>query len=271
MVKKIIAVMMILNMILFSLNIVNAATGNADINASNTSVKPGETFTVTISAKCDDGINGIDTTYSYDIDKLELVSANVTNNNWVNMGSDNTIQVICNTTKKVTSDNIYILTFKVKDNVAEETTVKISTSDIKVDSDVSKSSFTESAKSVNINIVPTNSNVQNNNNDENQGTNVPNSNNGQNQSQNPSTQNSSNQNNSNGQSQNQNSSTQTSNNQQNKTPNTQSNNSETKVTDKSVSNKSMPKTGKANITLTILIILFSICSIIAYIKMIKNK
>ena len=172
MIKKITTIIIATCMILFGLNIVNAATENVSLNVSSKSVKPGGTFTVTLSAKCDDGINGIDTTYSYDEDKLELVSAKVADDNWVNLGEDDAIQVICNTTSKITDSDIYILTFKVKDN-AKTGTAKVSTSEIKVDSDVSESSFEEKAKTVTVNITADNSNGQNqgsdDNNDENQG------------------------------------------------------------------------------------------------------
>ena len=244
MVRKIIAIIMTLNMVLFSMNIVNAASGSASLNASNTSVKPGETFTITISAKSNDGINGIDTTYSYDTDKLELVSENVANNKWVSMGSNSAVQVICNTTSKVTSDNIYILTFKVKNNAAAGTTAKVSTSDIKVDSDVSTSSYTEGAKTITINIISQSSNAP--------------SNNGGTQS--PSTSGNNNANN-------QNLGT-NSNNKNSSVPSSSSN--LTKRESSSVSNGILPKTGKTSKLLVIFIIIVSIYSIISYIKMIQK-
>ncbi len=175
MIKKIIASIIVLIIILFSINIVNATSGSSSLNASSTSVKPKGTFKVTLSVKCEEGINGIDTSYSYDEDKLELVSAEVANDNWLNMGKKGVIQVICNTTSKITSNNIYVLTFKVKDNATVGTTAKVSTSEIKVDSDVDASNFTDKAKSVNINIVSENtgtSDNNNNNNGRNQNTNT---------------------------------------------------------------------------------------------------
>ena len=80
--KRVIATIIMLSMILFSMNFVNAASGSVSLNASNTSAKPGETFTITLAANCADGINGIDTTFSYDKDKLELISENVSSNKW---------------------------------------------------------------------------------------------------------------------------------------------------------------------------------------------
>lgn len=163
--KSIIVSIMVMIIVFSSINIVSAATNKVNLTASNTTVKQGETFTVTLSAECEDGINGIDTTYDYDKNKLELVNANVSNNNWASMGTTGTIQVICNNTQKITSDNIYVLTFKVRDNAVVGAT-SISTSGIKLDSDVSASSFTDEAKSVSININSKNPNTPNGNNNQ---------------------------------------------------------------------------------------------------------
>ena len=150
--KKIIVSIMVLCLILSGINIVNASTGTVNLIANNKSIKPGETFTVTLSVSCEDGINGIDTTYNYDQDKLELVSAKVSNDNWANLGINNSITVISNSTSKITSSDIYVLTFKVKDN-ATAGIAKVSISDIMIDSDLSEnSSFNVSAKAIDINI-----------------------------------------------------------------------------------------------------------------------
>lgn len=276
MVKKVIAIIMILNIILFSMNMVNAATGNVSLNSSNTSVKPGGTFTVTIAANCDSGINGIDTTYSYDTDKLELVSADVTSNNWVSLGANNAIQVICNTTSKVTSDNIYTLTFKVKDNATAGTTATVKTTDIKVDSDVSSASFTVGAKSVTINITSESTNGSNESSGSNgsSGTNGSNGSNGANGSSgtNGSSNNGSSQNP--GSTENPNSAGSTSSGTTNNKSENGGASSGTSVTNKpnnSVSNGILPKTGKSDTLLTVLIILTSVCSVIFYIKTIKKN
>lgn len=144
--KKLITIAMIIMVILANLSIVQAATtATATLATNKEKVKPGDTFTVTLSVTCEDGINGIDTTYSYDTDKLELVSASVKDSaNWSSLGSDNQITVICNSTSKITTADIYVLTFKLKDNVATGTTASISTTDILVDSDAA----TDSEKTV---------------------------------------------------------------------------------------------------------------------------
>lgn len=163
--RKKIIISIILCAIVLKIGIAQAVTGNANLKASNTNVKPGTTFTVTLSIECEDGINGIDTSYSYDKDKLELVSANVANSNWANLGLDNSITLISNTTSKITSNDVYVLTFKVNDS-AQSGITKIDTNEIIVDSDLTEnSSFTVSAKSVDINITSegnSNNNTENN-------------------------------------------------------------------------------------------------------------
>lgn len=185
--KRILLSIIMLCIIVCSATMVYASTGKVDLLSNQTSVKPGDTFTVTISATCEDGINGITTTYSYDEDKLELVSAKVANNNWVKVtGTTNySIDVFCDTTSKITSDSIYVLTFKVKDTITTETTANVTISTIKVDSDVDASSFTEDGKSVNISIVPLNTNPPDNNDNDDDNTNVPDDNKGDNNTSNP--------------------------------------------------------------------------------------
>ena len=117
-----------------------AVEPTAVLNADKTEVKAGETFTVTLSATCEDGINGIDTTYTYDTEKLELVSANVASSDFASLGTDNQITVICNSTESITSADIYVLTFKVKDGVEVDSTAKVSVSEITLDSDAATDS-----------------------------------------------------------------------------------------------------------------------------------
>lgn len=128
--------------ILVNTTIVTAnATATVDFKTSASQVQQGESFKVTLSVACEDGINGIETTYSYDKDKLEFVNASVGNtNNWSSLSTDNQITVICNSSTKIKSADIYILTFKVKENAPAGTTAKISTTDILVDSDASSNS-----------------------------------------------------------------------------------------------------------------------------------
>ena len=112
MIKKILSSIILLTAILFSVSIVNAASGRADITTSATSVKPGDTFTVTFSANSQEGINGIQTSYNYDSNKLELVKSEVASSKFADMsgGKTGVVEVITNTTDKLTSENLYALT-----------------------------------------------------------------------------------------------------------------------------------------------------------------
>lgn len=150
--KKLITFAIIIMVIIANLSIVQAAT-TATLKTNKDKVKPGDTFTVTLSVACEDGINGIDTTYSYDTDKLELVSASVKDSaNWSSLGSDKKITVICNSTSKITTAELYVLTFKLKDTVATGTTVSISTTDILVDSDAATNSE-KTIKALNVSVT----------------------------------------------------------------------------------------------------------------------
>lgn len=100
--KTIIGIMTILVLILANITVVQAATATATLKTSNETVKVGETFTVTLSVSCEDGINGIDCTYSYDEDKLELVSAALKDTTtWASLGSGKDITVISNSETQI--------------------------------------------------------------------------------------------------------------------------------------------------------------------------
>ncbi len=71
-----------------------------------------------------------------DSEKLELVSENVADStNWSNIGASPDITIICNSTQSIKNANIYILTFKVRDNVSVGSTIEIETTDILLDTD----------------------------------------------------------------------------------------------------------------------------------------
>lgn len=123
------------------------------LQADKTEVKAGENFTVTLSATCEDGINGIDTTYTYDTERLELVSANVASSKFSSLGIDNQITVICNSSESITSSDIYVLTFKVKDGIEVGSTAIVSISETMIDSDAATDSqHTVAAQEVTITI-----------------------------------------------------------------------------------------------------------------------
>ena len=74
-----------------------AGTGTVELKSNVTEVKKGETFKVTLSARSEEGINGIDAKYNYDAEKLELVSEKVIDaSKWSNIGSSNNITIISN-------------------------------------------------------------------------------------------------------------------------------------------------------------------------------
>ena len=63
---KIISANIIAIFIILLSSISFATTGTVEFKSYTTEVKKGETFTVTLSATSEDGINGIDTKYIYD-------------------------------------------------------------------------------------------------------------------------------------------------------------------------------------------------------------
>lgn len=110
------------------------------LNVTPSEVKVGETFTVILNATCSDGINGITTEYKYDEEKLELLSATVGDSNFVNLGTDNKIEVICNSESKITNAEVYVLTFKAKEGTNVGSTAKISIEKGTLDSDAKEDS-----------------------------------------------------------------------------------------------------------------------------------
>lgn len=238
--NKLITFAIIFMVILANLGIVQAATtATATLKTNKDKVKPGDTFTVTLSVACEDGINGIDTTYSYDTDKLELVSASVKDStNWSSLGADNQITVICNSTSKITTADIYVLTFKVKDSVATGTTANISTTDILVDSDAATNSE-KTVKALKVSITAEKESSNNGNESTGEGTGTEQPDNKEDVTQTPS----------------------------NKIEGTNTSNSTSKIsTDNTVAKTStLPKTGKGGVAL-IVIMAIAIIGVIAYKK-----
>lgn len=136
MTKKHFSIILIFVLII-SLSIsVFATSASVSLNANTSSSKVGETFTVTLSANCAEGINGLaGIKYSYDSEKLELIKSDVKDSNFINMGSDNSIDLICNSSDKITSSDVYEFTFKIKDNVKLDSNATISISKFILDSD----------------------------------------------------------------------------------------------------------------------------------------
>lgn len=156
--KQIKILMLVIALIMACTLTVNAADATVTLNPSKQQLVPGEEFTVTISGTCEDGINGLMGKITYDKDKLQLVEAKVTDDNWRNEGrsTDENIvmEIMCDSTDKITTADIFKLTFKVKENAEIGTTAKVTVSDIKLDSDLGQNSLNEiGTKEVEVSIV----------------------------------------------------------------------------------------------------------------------
>lgn len=154
--KRIIKILvLIVLIIMFGVIATYASTATSDLNTNHSTVKPGETFIVTLSVSCQDGINGvIGITYNYDKDKLDLVSEKV-GNNFVNLVNGNSIDLISNSTEKIEKADIYILEFKAKETISAQKTASVSVGDLLLDSDSpTDSKVTIKGKNVTITIKP---------------------------------------------------------------------------------------------------------------------
>lgn len=136
-------------------NYTYATTGISELRASSNQIKKGESFTVVLSVESEDGINGVDTKYIYDTEKLEVLSAEIVDpSNWSDMGKDNDITVICNSTKDIKNADIYKIAFRLKDNVKVGDKIKIETSDILLDTNAKSNSTVDiKKKSVDLSII----------------------------------------------------------------------------------------------------------------------
>lgn len=160
MVKKLSCIVLSIILVFASCLTVQAATATAILTPSSSTVKPGDTFTVTLSINCADGINGATgITYSYDTSILELVSSGVNDTNFMNIGDTTKIDLLSNSSTKITTSNIYVFNFKVKEGATAGKTATISTSTFSVDSDAaSNSEATIEAKSTTITVASSGSN-----------------------------------------------------------------------------------------------------------------
>ena len=126
------------------------------LQANKTEVKAGETFSVTLKGTCPDGINGIATTYSYNTEELELQNATVANTNYSDSSNkaENEIFIYTTSTEKITEADLYVLTFKVKEEVEVGSEVKVSIEETLLDSDAATDSeHTIEAQEITIDII----------------------------------------------------------------------------------------------------------------------
>ncbi len=147
--KALINIIIIVAIILSGTTMVQADTASAELRASSTTVKPGDTFTVTLHVECQEGINGVigdkendGFAFAYDNNKLELLRRKSLGEKVIIDGEEiepywnvnSGMSTICiaygtDTDKIVTEDNVYEWTFKVKSD-AEVGSTQITTTDI---------------------------------------------------------------------------------------------------------------------------------------------
>ena len=127
-------------MILANTAVVNAADATVTLKPSKTQLYPGDTFTVTVNAKCDEGIDGIHGGLAYDKTKLELVKIDIDTLKWglINEETEEGLDlgVVGNSTSKITEADILTITFKVKNTVVESSKLKIKLLDTILGADV---------------------------------------------------------------------------------------------------------------------------------------
>ena len=152
--RKIAILFISIVIVLASFTVVQAASATATLTPSSTTVKPGDTFSVTLSLNCADGINGATgITFNYDKNILELTSSNIKDSNFINLGTSDDIDLMCNSEENITSANVYVWNFKVKDTATIGTNTTFSVGDIAVDSFAENNSETiATGKSITVTI-----------------------------------------------------------------------------------------------------------------------
>ena len=152
--KRIITGVILITMILNIMLNVNATTGTVNVTSSKTELSKGETFTITLSGKCDEGINGLEAVVGYDKNVLEVVEYGVIDSKWINLGQNTEagvgISIMCNSTNTITNADMYFVSFKVKDTTTAGTT-KLTVSGITLYSDT-LNTYSEGTKEISITI-----------------------------------------------------------------------------------------------------------------------
>lgn len=240
--KKKIIITINLCLLLIS-TIVYADGGNVIIKTSDKNIKLGEQFVVTISATCNDGINGLSIeSLIYDKNVFEIVNSEVVSNNWVDMSGDNEITIMHNSNQTVNESDIYKITFKVRKNAnIGETTIK--TGKIILNSDAqSNDTINIDSQSIKINVITETNTTENNINKANAIDNTTENNINKTNAIDKITENT----------------------------NIKVNNANTNIKNDSIANKNIPKTG-INKYIPIIVILITIIGGIAFIKYNKYK
>ena len=133
---KILLAIFTIGTILGSFVTVKATAGAVNFKASTNSVKVGDTFTIIMSAECEEGISGAEGKFSFDSSKLELVSKGVISEKWSFLGDENLITVLSNTRETIKNADLYKLEFKVKSGVSVGEKLEVNFSEIKLTKDV---------------------------------------------------------------------------------------------------------------------------------------
>ena len=153
--KRIIIINIIAFIIILLTSTSFAATGIVDLKTTTKQVKKGENFTIILYAESENGINGINTKYTYNPEIVEKVSEKVIDSStWVNLGNSPEITVICNSENTIKKADIYVIEFKVKDDAKVGSTFSIETTEILLDTDAHTDSEVEiKAKKVEFEVI----------------------------------------------------------------------------------------------------------------------
>lgn len=126
------------------------------LEASKTEVKVGETFTVLLKAKCPDGIGTLETTYTYDKEKLELKSEEVVNSNFFNLNLDNGVimqEGLISVMSSATEGDVYMITFQVKENVEANSTITVNFAETVIGAWNTEAEYTIPAQEISVKVV----------------------------------------------------------------------------------------------------------------------
>ena len=99
-----------------------AATGSINLGASSDTVIKGKTFTVTVAATADSNIKGMQSSLSYDTNKLSIESKSAGQGYFDASGSNEIAIGSTSSESLAQSGTLYTITFKVLDTAAEGST-----------------------------------------------------------------------------------------------------------------------------------------------------
>lgn len=114
--KKIMSVLIIFIFLICCFSSVYAADENVSVTLSKSKLKEGDTFVMTVSAKNNAGLNGINATVEYDKNVIQLVESKLVDTaNWSEYDSFPKLTAMWKTSNSSTkSAKIYTIKFKVK-------------------------------------------------------------------------------------------------------------------------------------------------------------